>query len=784
MALPAQTVVRAYGNFSSGQIDHDMMGRFDLPTYTTGMDVFQNFISNYKGNAIYSAGFISRIAFQDCAFIEFKFGITQNYLCCFYSGHVQFLAFDTNGNFGWVLNTGGTTLNIISPYSLTDAKFISIRGAYTQNSDVMYITHRLYQPYKLTRTGANSFTLSIYTRTADPFYDAVADSSVTSNTIGTGAKTFTVGSVGYKVGAPINIQASPSTPLTTLVGTVTSFSGTTLVVNITSVTGTVTGTFTNWIINMPPNYPGACSFYQGKLYMASTSPHLTTVWNSNAASYDDFTIQSPITDASGFSFTCSNITQQIEWLYPADYSLIAGATDGIIVINGGAVNTPITPSTVQALITSAYPTNGVYPLKKDSLVFYQGQISRNIFTIKYDILQQTFSSEDCNLQSYDLSRGLLGKMRYKRDRNDLIFSQRGDGKLVSMVFNQEERINGWHLRTTSGTIGDIGLIGDNLGNPQLFTLVNRSGTFYIEQQASYVEFSKPADFWTQNPNNPQQNPNKDMDTEAYLRFVSEQARQCNYLDNSMYFSNLKSSTITFTQTGTDPNSNAPTGTIVSTAADFNSGNVGRHIVYKTATGYESGRFIITGFTDSQHVSVTAIQTPHGINNVSLLTWSSWYLSFITVSGLSQYNGQQVGMVLDGGYDSSSVISGGTVTLDEESTSICIGYLYTGVIKSMCIGFQLQGSNTQTTVKEIDRISLRCVNSLGLKVGSSLYDLQEVQLRGQSDINYLPPSPLDGTTDIDVSSDSEEDFFWYIVQDLPLPATIACFFLEANFAMTS
>lgn len=702
---PGQTVVRAYGNFSNGQIDHDLMGRFDLPTYTSGADVFQNFISNFKGNAIFSAGFISQVAFQDCAFVEFKFGITQNYICCFFASTVQFLAFATNGTFGWVLNGGGATLQVASPYSLADAKYLAVRGAYTQNDDVMYITHRSYAPYKLTRTGANSFTLATYTRTADPF---------------TGAG----------------------------------------------------------------NWPGACSFYQGKLYMASTLNNLTSVWNSNTGSFDDFTIQNPLTDASGFNFTIANITQQIEWLFPADYSLIAGATDGIVVINGGAVNTAITPSTVQALITSAYPTNGVYPLKKDALVFYEGQISRNIFTIRYDILMQTFSSDDCNLESYDMTRGLIGKMRYKRDRNDLIFSTRGDGALVSMVFKSQERINGWHLRTTQGTISDIALIGDNLGNPQLFILVNRNGTFYIEQQAAYVEFKKPADFWTQNPSDPVNNPNEAMDTEAYVRYVSEQARACNFLDNSIYFTDYRTSTITFTQTGTDPNSGAPTGTLASTAADFNTGSVGRHAVYKTATGYESGRYLITGYNSTSNVNVTAIQIPHGINEVALDSWSSWYMSFMTVSGLSQYNGQQVGMVLDAGFDSAVTISSGTVTLDEQTTSICIGYQYTGIIKSMCIGFQLQGSNTQVTVKEIDRISLRCVNSLGMKVGSSLYDLQEVQLRGPDDFNYLPPAPIDGTQDIDVSSDSEEDFFWYIVQDLPLPATIACYFLEASYAMTS
>ncbi len=787
MSEAAQKVVRAYGNFSSGQIDHDLMGRFDLPTYSNGADVFQNFISNFKGNAIFAPGFINEVAFQDCAFVEFKFGITQNYICAFYNGSVQFLAFDTNGNFGWVLS-GGVPLVVSSPYTLADAQFISQRGSYAQNDDVMYICHRNYAPYKLTRTAANAFTLATYVRISDPFCSpslSVSDTSTTSIAIPTTfptSETFTVSS-GKTYTVAQQIKFVDSTGLNTMTGTVTSYSGTSLVVSITGATGS--GTIASWTITMTATgWPGACCFYGGSLYMASTSNFLTNVWFSNKGSYDDFTIQNPITDASGFSFTCANITQQIEWLFPADYSLIAGATDGILVINGGAINTAVTPSTVQALITSAQPCNGAYPLKKDALVFYQGQISRNIFTIRYDILMQTFSSQDCNLESYDMTRGLLTKMRYKRDRNDLIYSMRADGNLVSTVFKQEEHINGWHLRNTQGAISDIALIGDNLGNPQLFALVERNGTYYIEMQAPLVEFKKPADFWTQYPEDPQNNPNEDMDTEAYIRYVSEQSRQCNYLDNSMYYSDYRTSTITFTQTGTDSSSGAPTGHIISGASDFSSSKVGQHIVYKTATGYESGRFLITGYVSATEVLVTAIQIPHGINDTPLNVWSSWYMTFTSVSGLSQYNGQSVGLVLDGGFDSAQTITGGVVALDEPTASICIGYLYTGIIKSMCIGFQLQGSNTQITQKEIDRISLRCVNSLGLKVGSSLYDLQEVQLRGPSDINYLPPAPIDGTIDIDVDSDSAEDFYWYAVQDLPLPACIANYFLEANYALTT
>lgn len=687
-------IVTSYANFAKAKLDHDMGGRFDLPIYNTGADVFQNFISNYKGNAIFSSGFLSQVAFQDCAFVEFKFGITQNYLCVFYAGNLRFLAYDVNGNFGWVLNGGGTPLTVSSPYTLADAKTISLKHSYTQNSDVMYLTHRGYAPYKLTRTGAASFTLATYSRTSDPF---------------TGAG----------------------------------------------------------------DWPGACVFYKGRLYMASTTNKPTTVWFSNSGLYDDFTIQSPITDVSGFNFGVSDITQQIEWLFGGDNSLIAGSTDGIVAINGGAVNTSITPATVQATLTSAEPTNGVYPIKKEGLIFYIGQNNRNMYYFQYDILTQLFLAQDANLSSYDITKGNMGKLRFKKDRNDLIFSLRGDGALVSCNFKQKENIIGWHERFTPGKgsdiFTDIAVVGDNLGNPQLFALANRNGSFFIEQQAPYVEFTKADKFFTGN---------RDVDVEAYNRYVGEQLRSCVFLDGAVTFSDLHAVTITY---------NPGAGTITAGSASFSSADVGKHIAYKTATGYESGRFEITSYTSSTVVHVSVLQQPVTYdlagNQMALNVWSSWYKSFTTVSGLSQFNGTTVGVCTDGGFLDTFAISGGAITFDRQTTSMVLGYMYTGVIKTFCLGFVFQGQNTQTTLKNIVNVGVRCVASAGGKVGSDRYNLQDVQELSQSDLNYLPPLPIDGTKYVDYTDDAQEDKYLYAVQDQPLPFEIINLMLRANYSLT-
>lgn len=697
-------VVTAYGNFSKGRIDHDMMGRFDLPIYNTGADVFENFISNYKGNAIFSAGFISQFAFQDCAFIEFKFGITQNYLCVFYGSNIQFLSFDTNGVFGFVLDGGGGNLTVTSPYTLADAKTIANANSYTQNSDVMVLAHRSYAPYKLTRTSANSFTMATYSRTADPF---------------TGAG----------------------------------------------------------------DYPGAVVFYKGRLFFASTLNKPTTVWFSNSGQYDDFTIQSPLTDASGFNFTVADIAQRIEWLFPGDNSLILGATDGIVAVNGGAVNTAITAATVQANITSAEPTNGVYPIKKDGLIFYVGRTGRRMYYFKYDILTEAFLSKDASIVAYEITQGGLTKLRFKKDQNDLIFTLRGNGGFNTCNFQEAENINGWHERNTNGTFQDIAMMGDNNGDPQFFTLTVRNGIFYIEQQTPYVEFTKRDDFFTANDDPDEEDQYEAMDDEAYNRALADQLRDCIYLDGALSFSDYRTSTITFTASSFNADGTPAAGTIVSGASDFSSGDVNKHIVYKTDTGYESGRFEITTYTNGTTVQVNVLQTPKQIFDEPLDVWSSWYKSFTSVSGLSMYNGTTIGVVTDGGFLDNFTVSGGAITLDRQTTSIVVGYTYTGVIKTFCLGFQFQGNNTQTTLKNIDRAGMRCVASAGLKIGSSRYHTQPVQELSQNDLNYLPPLLIDGTKYVDYTDDAEEDKFLYIIQDQPLPAKVACTFLEASYAVT-
>lgn len=765
-------VVTSYSNFARAKLDHDMQGRFELPIYQSGADVFKNWITNFKGNAIYSAGFASVYPFQDCEFIEFKYGNNQNYLGVFYANTIRFLAFDSSGTLGWVLS-GGVPLEVATPYTLAECKELD----YTQNNDVMIITHPSHEPRKLKRTAANAFSLFTQSRQGDPFpLTWAATKVITAITRATQAQV-TIAGHGYSVNDRILIAGvvgmTEINSYTAAIVGIVDANNVTVDIDTTLFTAYSSGGTAAKVLT--GNYPACTLFYKSRLYFAATPLKGTKIWGSEAGDYDVYLIPGTITDISPLEFVIADIAQKIEWLFAGDNSLIAGSRDGIVAVNGGGPNTAITSETVQATLTSAEPCNEAYPFKKDGLVFYVGTNGRNVYFFRYDIVSESFLSEDANFLTYDITAGGITKMRPKKDKNDLVFNLRGDGVLTSMNFKitNSERINGWHERETYGgtssvAFQDIGQIADNNGNPRLFVLVQRNGTYYIEMQADYVEFATRSDFFTDD---------KDADYEAYLRYVGEQLRACNYLDNSVTYQNLKSSTLTFTPSTFDADGNPTAGTIVSSIADFAPTDVDKHIAYRTLTGYESGRFEITAYTSTNTVQVDVLQTP------TANTYSSWYLSFSTLSGISQFDGETVGVVADGGYLADFEISGGTIDFGVQCTSVVIGYRYRGIIKSFPLGFQIQGNNTQVTLKDIVSVYLRCVASAGGYIGSGPYDLQPVQELNQDDLNYLPPPVIDGTSDpVDYTDDTEIDKCLWVIQDLPLPFHICAVVLNANYAM--
>jgi hypothetical protein len=510
------------------------------------------------------------------------------------------------------------------------------------------------------------------------------------------------------------------------------------------------------------DYPSLCAFYGGFLYYAATNDESTTIWRSNGADYDNLTTGTA--DDDGLKFAIAELTEKLLWLKGGNKSLIGGSSQGLVTINGGQAGDPITPSTVSAFITNTDGASSAKPLRKEDLLFYVNNDQRSLKYFNYDILTESFKTHDASVISHDIGQGKFKRIIYKQDRNDLIWILKENGKMCALNFNEREKIVGWGEHVSEALFKDICSITNNEGIEQLFALVLYSSDYYLVRMAEQPEFSLRENFFTGVNNEIE-------DDVAFNKYTAETLKSCNYLDLSQQIKNEYTSTITYTGTTTV----GSTGTIVSGASDFSAGDVGKFIWYKTATGREWGIFEITAYTSATTVSVTVKQTP------TASSYSSWYKTFTTITGLTAFAGDTMSVVADGGYLGDFVVSGGgEISLGKPVTSAWVGFGYEGLIKSFNLGFQLQGLNTQVTVKNMNRVGLRMVNSAGGKIGTSLYRMVDVQEFKTAGFFDLPPLPMDGDVFTPYNDDFNRTKSLYIKQDKPLPFNISAVVAEVNY----
>lgn len=661
-------------NFTRGQLDHDLNGRFDLPLFFNGFEVCKNFISNYKGNIKYRTGFEYKnkaLNNTDNVLVEFKFNSNQSYLLEFGDKIIRFYSYDTQGKFGFVLKDD-KELTLETDITLEQARKLK----FAQRNDVLYLVMNEITPRKLTRKASNEFELT-----------EVKTTSLNFATVG---------------------------------------------------------------------YPSAVCFYSGRLWYGGFNKSPLTLYASRTADYDYFKIpdgNKVATDA--LKLVLSDISDPILWIYGGKRNLYVGNAEGITIVNGGSYSTPIKATDVGASLANHEGAYHSYPIYKENQMLYISSDQRKVYMFDYDLLSEKFVSNDLNQLSLDITKDRLKTIIYKNDKNNNVYALTEAGTLLTLLYNKAENIMGWHRCETEGKIVNICKVTNPKGDEDLFAIVNRHGTNCLERLSDEVEFTN---FYQTS------NYLEDVDKAFYNRLIAEELKNCIYLDSATLINNIKTSNIKYDD-----------GKITSSEDVFNASHIEHYIVVKTITGKEYGYFKITSIESATVANVEVLS-----DGFYPTEWNEWYISFNSISGLSEYEGRTFSVVADGGYLGEFSVSDGEIRLGREATSVVFGLPYSGELKTFTIGSIVNAVNLQTRKKRISEFVLRFVNSGGLSVGTDLYSLQPVQFFNPTGFFDLPPLPMDGDERIQVPDTYSSSKCIFVTQTLPLPVNLTMIQFNIDF----
>ena len=105
----------------------------------------------------------------------------------------------------------------------------------------------------------------------------------------------------------------------------------------------------------------------------------------------------------------------------------------------------------------------------------------------------------------------------------------------------------------------------------------------------------------------------------------------------------------------------------------------------------------------------------------------------TLSGLAHLEGQTVSILADGAAHANKTVSSGAITLDRSATKACVGLSYDSILQTMRIEGGAAEGTSQGKTKRISKVVLRLFETVGVKVGPSLTNLELIPFRTTSSL---------------------------------------------------
>ena len=238
-------------------------------------------------------------------------------------------------------------------------------------------------------------------------------------------------------------------------------------------------------------YPFCVGFFEDRLVFAGSRTKPQTYWASKTGDYFNFWVSSPQQDDDAItgSLSCGQMNG-IKAIVPFSEMLMFTA-GGEYKVGGGSE--PFTPSNQKGKPQEYRGISDVTPVVIGGRVVYvqhQGSIVRDL-TYSYDV--DKYTGDDISILAAHLFEGhTVTDMTYQQTPNSVVWCVRDDGVLLAMTYIKEQDVYAWHRHTTAGKFVSVCSIAGG-DSDELWAVVEREGSFFVEQMATQVRNTIPAE---------------------------------------------------------------------------------------------------------------------------------------------------------------------------------------------------------------------------------------------------------------------------------------------------
>lgn len=252
-------------------------------------------------------------------------------------------------------------------------------------------------------------------------------------------------------------------------------------------------------------WPRAMAVFDGRLWSLKDDKF----WGSYSEGYESHRVDEGDSSAVSRSVDVGSANKG-QWIVPLG-RLILGTEGAEVVVRSNAFDEPLTVTNMTVREMSTYGVGDVQPLKVDTRCIYVDASTTHLMEIVYNVQIQDYVARPLTTLHRKIGVGGLLQLSVMRRPETRLFAVRGDGQLLTKLFDPSENVMGWGRWTSTGASGEIVSVAvhavKGTNQDDVYCIIkrniNNTDRYYLEQLGpidydtkadircldSYVEFS-------------------------------------------------------------------------------------------------------------------------------------------------------------------------------------------------------------------------------------------------------------------------------------------------------
>lgn len=432
-------------------------------------------------------------------------------------------------------------------------------------------------------------------------------------------------------------------------------------------------------------YPRTVSLHEQRLMFGGTTFQPNTIWGSQIDDFENFQTGTTASDAINFTLSASE-GNRINWMY-SQSRLLIGTSGDEWTIGSSDTAQSLSATNVQAQRQSSYGSKYLRgALVNDVLLFVQRN-GRKVRELVYDLNKDGWVAPDLTLLAEHITNGEIVEIAYQQQPDAVLWCVRGDGSLVAMTYERDQKVVGWHRHNFGDSdVESVATIYGNGTEDELWMVVKRYRGIVAGMRVQFTNLPAGSGL------------------SASETYIVEQ----NLTGNSFYIRNRNYEQLALSNSAITPNTtqvtvvggnfSAPITSLVNGALTYSG------VAPGTTRTVERFPLLWRNYFDEENANQYRYLDCH----LEIFTGTGPFNG--TVTGLSHLNGKTV-TVVQGASMVTRTVSGGSLTAPS-SNSGYIGLPYTSTLTPMKLDAEFEDGTAQGRKKRIHQVVVRTLKSRG------------------------------------------------------------------------